>query len=163
MSTIFKSGLYSTFSNSTIMNKNKEVSHSKQETISVIFTHPSSLQSGRILERDPWFVFGNDVVPPSWTLILPESWDKSKTNFKGEADGFKIREGEVEGRKKFAVFSSCLPAPPSFNAPPTLLLSVAFQDGGRDQCTSEFPLKNAYSTGYLSLNPSAPQNIVWLI
>ena len=36
MSTIFKSGLYSTFSNSTIMNKNKEVSHSKQET-----THPS--------------------------------------------------------------------------------------------------------------------------
>ena len=41
MSTIFKSGLYSTFSNSTIMNKSKEVSHSKQETISVIFTHPS--------------------------------------------------------------------------------------------------------------------------
>ena len=28
MSTIFKSGLYSTFSNSTIMNKNKQVSHS---------------------------------------------------------------------------------------------------------------------------------------
>ena len=27
MSTIFKSGLYSTFSNSTIMKKNKEVSH----------------------------------------------------------------------------------------------------------------------------------------
>ena len=53
MSTIFKSGLYSTFSNSTITNKNKEVSHSKQETISAIFTHPSSLQSRRILERDP--------------------------------------------------------------------------------------------------------------
>ena len=43
MSTIFKSGLYSTFSNSTIiiMNKNKQVSHSKQEKISVILTHPS--------------------------------------------------------------------------------------------------------------------------
>ena len=40
MSTIFKSGLYSTFSNSTIINKSKEASHSKQETISVIFTHP---------------------------------------------------------------------------------------------------------------------------
>ena len=39
MSTIFKSGLDSTFSNSTIMNKNKQMSHSKQETISVIFTH----------------------------------------------------------------------------------------------------------------------------
>ena len=41
MSTIFKSGMYSTFSNSTIVNKNKQVNHSKQETISVIFTHPS--------------------------------------------------------------------------------------------------------------------------
>ena len=37
----FKSGMYSTFSNSTIVNKNKQVNHSKQETISVIFTHPS--------------------------------------------------------------------------------------------------------------------------
>ena len=36
-----KSGLYSTFANSTIMNKDKQVSHSKQETISIIFTHPS--------------------------------------------------------------------------------------------------------------------------
>ena len=36
-----KSGMYSTFSNSTIVNKNKQVNHSKQETISVIFTHPS--------------------------------------------------------------------------------------------------------------------------
>ena len=44
MSTILKSGLYiSTFSYSTIMNKNQQVGHSKQETISVIFTpHPSS-------------------------------------------------------------------------------------------------------------------------
>ena len=25
---------------------------------------------------------------------------------------------------------------------------VAFQDGGHDQCTSEFSLKNACSTGY---------------
>ena len=48
------------------------------------------------------FFFGNDVVPSSWTLILPESWDESKTDFKGE---------------------------------------VVFQDGGRDQCTSELPLK----------------------
>ena len=45
MSTIFKSGLYSTFSNSTIMNKNKQVSHSKQEKISVILTHPSPYSS----------------------------------------------------------------------------------------------------------------------
>ena len=36
----FKSGLYSTFSNATIMNKDKQVSHSKQEIISIIFTHP---------------------------------------------------------------------------------------------------------------------------
>ena len=41
MSTIFKSGLYSTFSNSSIMNTNEQVSHCKQETRSVIFTHPS--------------------------------------------------------------------------------------------------------------------------
>ena len=53
-----------------------------------------SLQSRRILERDPLFVFGNDVVPPSWTSILPESWDESKTDFKGEVGGFQIGEGE---------------------------------------------------------------------
>ena len=41
MSAIFGSGPYSPSSNSTIMNKNKQVNHSKQETISVIFTHPS--------------------------------------------------------------------------------------------------------------------------
>ena len=40
MSTIFKSGLHSSFSNSNFMNNNKQVSDSKQETISVIFTHP---------------------------------------------------------------------------------------------------------------------------
>ena len=39
-----------------------------------------SLQSRRILERDPWIVFRNDVAPPSWTLILPESWDESKSD-----------------------------------------------------------------------------------
>ena len=33
-------------------------------------------------------------------MKLPESWDESKTDFKGEADGFKIGEGEGEGRKK---------------------------------------------------------------
>ena len=33
--------------------------------------------------------FRNDVVPPSWTLILPESWDESKSVFKGEVDGFR--------------------------------------------------------------------------
>ena len=52
-----------------------------------------SLQSRRILERDPWIVFRDDVVPPSCTLILPESWDESKSVFKGEVDGFKIGEG----------------------------------------------------------------------
>ena len=66
----------------------------------------SSLQSRRILGRDPWIVFRNDVVPPPWTLILPESWDESKSVF------------------------------------------VAFQDGGHDQGTSEFSLKNACSAGY---------------
>ena len=41
MNNIFKSGLKSNFSNSTVMKKSKQVSHSKQETISAIFTHPS--------------------------------------------------------------------------------------------------------------------------
>ena len=41
MSAIFGSGPYSPSSNFTIMNRNKQVNHSKQETISVIFTHPS--------------------------------------------------------------------------------------------------------------------------
>ena len=40
-------------------------------------------------------------MPPSWTLILPESWDESKTYFKGEVDRFKIREGKGEGREKY--------------------------------------------------------------
>ena len=55
-----------------------------------------------------------DVAPPSWTLILPKSWDESKTDFKGEVDGFKIEE--VEGSP--------------------LVFPLAIQDsGGRDQCT----------------------------
>ena len=60
---------------------------------------------GEILE-----LFQDNVVPPSWTLILPESWDESKSVFKGEVDG--------------------------------LVFLVAFQDGGHDQSTSEFSLKN---------------------
>ena len=64
-------------------------------------------------------------------LILPESWDKSKSDFKGEVDGFKIGEG----------------VPPPFHRPSPLAFFVAFQDGGHDQCTSEFSLKNACSAG----------------
>ena len=56
----------------------------------------------------------NNVVPPSWTLILPESWDESKTDF---------------------------------HRPSPLVFFVAFQDGGHDQCTSEFSFKNACSAG----------------
>ena len=41
-------------------------------------------------------------MPPSWTLILPESWDESKSVFKGEVDGFKIGEREGRGGKKYA-------------------------------------------------------------
>ena len=47
------------------------------------------------------FFFRNNVILPSWTLILPESWDKSKTDFKGEVDGFKIEEGVGEGRERY--------------------------------------------------------------
>ena len=54
--------------------------------LNVLCPLPHSLQSRRILERDPWIVFWNDVVPPSWTLILPESWDESKSVFKGEVE-----------------------------------------------------------------------------
>ena len=99
-----------------------------------------SLQSRRILERDPWIVFMNNVVLPSWTLILPESWDETKPDFKWEVDGFKIGEGE--GRKHFLL------SPPR---PSPLVFSVAFQDGDHDQCTSEFSLKNACSASQLIL------------
>ena len=30
---------------------------------------------------------GNNAIPPTWTLKLPESWGESKTDFKGENDG----------------------------------------------------------------------------
>ena len=73
---------------------------------------------------------GNNAIPPSWTLLLPESWGESITDFKGELDGFDIDEGEGKGRKK-----SLLPAPSP------IVFSLAFIDGGRDQCTSEIPLK----------------------
>ena len=57
MSTIFKSGLYSSFSNSTIANKKQQVSHSKQETISVIFTHPYPNPSA--LQNIVWLIWPN--------------------------------------------------------------------------------------------------------
>ena len=47
--------------------------------------------------------FQDNVVPPSWTLILPESWDESKSVFKGEVDGLKIGEGEGRGGKNCGV------------------------------------------------------------
>ena len=58
------------------------------------------------MERDHHNLFSGMTLSrhPAWTLILPESWDESKTDFKGEVDGF--------------------------------VFSFAFQDGGRDQCTS---------------------------
>ena len=56
--------------------------------------------------------------------ILTEGWDKSKTDFKGEVDGFNIQE---------------IPAHPPLD------FSLAFQDGGHDQCRSQFPLNNTCS------------------
>ena len=39
------------------------------------------------------FFFGNNIILPSFTFkILLEGWDESKTDFKGEVDGFNIRE-----------------------------------------------------------------------
>ena len=40
--------------------------------------------------------------------MLPESWDESKTDFKGEVDGFKIEKGEGKGTKKFSPLVSPL-------------------------------------------------------
>ena len=73
---------------------------------------------------------GNNAIPPSWTLLLPESWGESITDFKGEVDGFNTDEGEGEGRKKSLL-----------TAPSPIVFSMAFIDGGRDQCTSEIPLE----------------------
>ena len=78
-----------------------------------------SLQSRRILQRDPWlFFFRNDVSPPSWTLILPESWDESKTDIKGEVDGCEIEERE--GRKKYKKYFLFSPPCPPPRFPPLL-------------------------------------------
>ena len=49
-----------------------------------LFKIPPSLQSRRILQCNPRFFFRNNVIPPSWRLILPASWDKSNTDFMGE-------------------------------------------------------------------------------
>ena len=81
------------------------------------------------MQRDPLFFCGNNVIPPSWTLILPGSWKESKTDLKEEVDGFQI--------VTLTPTSSLLSAPPSFPAPPPLVFSLAFQDGCRDQFTSE--------------------------
>ena len=59
-----------------------------------------------------------------------ESWGESKTCFKGEVYGLKKEEGE--GRKNIP---SVLAAPPPY-------FFFGYLDGGRDQCTSEFLLKN---------------------
>ena len=64
------------------------------------------------------FFFRNDVFPPSWTLILPESWDESKTDIKGEVDGYKIEEGE--GRKKYKKYFILSPPRPFPPFPPLL-------------------------------------------
>ena len=78
MNTIFKSGLCSTFSNSSIMNKNKQVSHSKQETISVIFTHPSPNLLLSKIQHDKFDLTGNskDYIGRSMghkTLLITSS------------------------------------------------------------------------------------------
>ena len=53
MSTIFKPELYSDFSNSTRMNKNNQVGHSKQETINNYWTRLSKMS---------WFVCGEQRI-----------------------------------------------------------------------------------------------------
>ena len=73
-------------------------------------TPATFIENKRKIERDPWIVFRNDVVPPSWMLILPESWDESKSVFKGEVDGFKIGDWEGRGGKNTPL-SSPLPPP----------------------------------------------------
>jgi len=39
-------------------------------------------------------------MPPSWIMKLTEGWGKAKNDSKGEDDGFKMEEGEGEGRGK---------------------------------------------------------------
>ena len=79
----------------------------------------------------------NDVLP-SWTLILPESWDESKPDFKGEVDGFKIREEEEEGRKNMPARSHC-----SFGEPEYQM------DGHSDWCGFECLIASCQSRGQL--------------
>ena len=55
---------------------------------------------------------GNNAIPSSWTLKLPESWGESKTDFKREVDRSKIKEG---GGVKIGRFSS--PSRPSSLSP----------------------------------------------
>ena len=64
MSVIVGSGPYSPSSNSTIMNKNKQVNHSKQETISVIFTHSSPNPSA------PQYIVLFDLTGNSKTIVV---------------------------------------------------------------------------------------------
>ena len=79
----------------------------------------------------------NDVLP-SWTLILPESWDESKPDFKGEVDGFKIREEEEEGGKNMPARSHC-----SFGEPEYQM------DGHSDWCGFECVIASCQSRGQL--------------
>ena len=55
------------------------------------------------------------------------------------------------GEERIWRFLLSSPAPPPFHRPSPLVFFVAFQDGGHDQCTSEFSLKNACSAGYTIL------------
>ena len=50
----------------------------------------------------------NNVVLPSWTLILPESWDESKPDFTGEVDGFNDGDvGHDQCTSEFSLKSAC--------------------------------------------------------
>ena len=72
--------------------------------ICVYFLMYFSLQSRRILERDPWIVFRNNVVPPSWTLILPESWDESKTSHDQCTSEFSLKNACPAGYVYLCVY-----------------------------------------------------------
>ena len=82
--------------------------------------------------------FQDNVVPPSWTLILPESWDESKSVFKGEVDGLKIGEGEGRGGKNTPARSHC-----SFGEP------VHKIDGDFDWCGFGGLIASCQSRGHI--------------
>ena len=91
-----------------------------------------SLQSRRILQRDPWlFFFRNDVSPPSWTLILYTTrelgWVKNWYQGRGWWVWNRGEEGEKKIQKIFSLLST-LPSPP-FPAPPPLVFSWGAVDG----------------------------------